>query len=331
MTEHKRMGRVVTIWVTAFLLLTVAAVAGIMLVNQKVFGPQHLVTQLHQSITAGEGGKALGLLGAKVPAGNALLLDGEGLRNSAEPIKDFSIVSVIEVPGEEDSVDVTAGYEVFGAKKTIAYRLHRTHREWLFFDRWAFDQTTLPVVMVSADTSTQVTVNGLDSPLAQGKATLPVFAPAVVDASFSTKNFQARPKSLLVSAPTSKARKIDLVTEPSQSLIDAIDTKLRTYLDGCADEQVLMPAGCPMSYDTHARVNAESISWDITSYPTPELIAYDGRWILRPLEVGTRLKLTEQDLATGAYQERTIDGKFGFTAPIKVNTTTMSVTPISAG
>lgn len=331
MTAQKRLARVVTIWVAAFFLLAVAAVAGIMFVNTKFFGPQNLVTELHQSLSAGEGGKALGLLGAKVPAGNALLLDGAGLRNSTEPIKDFVVVSVAKVPGEKDSADVTAGYEVFGSPKTITYRLHRTHREWLFFDRWAFAPTTLPVVKVSADTTTEVIVNGLESPLKKGKQTLPVFAPAVVDASFTTQNFQARPKSTLVEGPAAKPEKIDLVTEPSTELISAIDAKLRSYLDGCTSQQVLMPAGCPMSYDTHARVSADSIKWDITSFPQPEVTAYDGRWILRPLEVGTRLHLTEQDLVTGEFNERQIDATFGFTAQIKVNTTTFSLTPVTAG
>lgn len=331
MTDQKRMQRVLTIWVTAFVLLLAAAVAGIMLVNQKVFGPQALVNELYGHLVAGEGGKALGLLGAEVPAGNAVLLDGEGLKNSIAPIKKFGVSEVSDVPGEKDSVEVTANYEVFGSEKSVTYQLHRAGRDWLFFDRWAFDATTLPVVTVSADTTTQIKVNGLDSPLAKGTQTLPVFAPSVVDASFSTPNFQSRAKSVLVNNPRAKPKKVELLTEPTDELIAAIDAKLRTYLDDCAEQNVLMPTGCPMSYRTNSRVNADSIKWSISSYPKPVLTAYDGAWILRPLEVGTRLTLTEQDLVTGKYKEREVDDKFGFTARIEVNTTTFSLTPVTSG
>ena len=85
-----------------------------------------------------------------------------------------------------------------------------------------------------------------------------------------------------------------------------------------------------MSHETHARVSADSIKWDITSYPVPEVNAYDGDWILRSLEVGTRLRLTEQDLVTGEFKERQIDSTFGFTQQLKVNTTTFSLTPVTA-
>lgn len=184
---------------------------------------------------------------------------------------------------------------------------------------------------MSADTTTEVRVNGLDSPLKKGNQTLPVFAPSVVDASFATKNFQARPKSILVGAPHAKPVEIDLITEPSEEFISAIDTQLRSYLDGCASQQVLMPSGCPMSYETHARVNADSIKWEITSYPKPEVNSYDGNWILRPLEVGTRLRLTEQDLVSGEFKDRQIDATFGFTQRLEANTTTFSLTPVTGG
>ena len=68
----------------------------------------------------------------------------------------------------------------------LSFALHRTGKEWLFFDRWAFDVEQLPTVDVRADTTNEIVVNGFPAPLAEGRTTLPVLLPAVVEAeSFS--------------------------------------------------------------------------------------------------------------------------------------------------
>lgn len=330
MSERLSPTRVAAIWAAALVLFAVAAITVISLVNHKVFGPEQLVKQLQTHLVAGEGSKALGLLQATVPKGNALLLDGEGLRAASADIKDFTIGAPEPVPGNGNIVEVPTRYSVHGVEQHTNYKLRSTGREWLFFEQWEFVPSTLPTVQISANTTNEVDINSLPAPLTKGSAVIPVFAPAVVNASFKTPNFAASSRGLVVSDLAAKGTKVKLRTEPTKALLDEVNKQITTYLDACASQQVLMPSNCPMSYSTSARVRSDSIHWNILDYPAADIVAYDGGWVLTPLTVKTKLNLTEQNLRTGELTDRTVEDSFGFTAVLKVSTTKASVTPVAS-
>lgn len=318
--------KVVALWVASLMTVAVAGILSVAWVNQRVLGPDRLVAEYFDLLRAGEGGLALGLVGAEVPDGNAILLDGAGLRASVAPIRDFRIAET-DLLGEGHAA-VTSTYSVDGEEYRTVFRLRQSGRDWLFFDRWAFETPELPALRVSADTTSEVTVNGIESPLAKGAQHFPLLLPAVVQAGYEDKYFEAEPKTRVVdAAATAQREPLDLVTQPTRRLVEDIDRQIREYVDGCAEQQVLKPAGCPLTYDTNARVAADTIDWDITEYPSAQVGAYDGGWVLRPLEVGTTLTLEEQDLMTGFTEEKTITESFGFTATLDVDARTVRVTP----
>ena len=306
------------------------AFAAIALVNHNTFGPAQKVNELHRHLSHGDGAAALGLLQATVPKGNALLLDGEGLKAASAAVKDFTVGKPEEVAGAEDRAAVTASYSIHGVQQETTYQLERTGRSWLFFENWSIVPSTLPTVAISANTTNEVVVNSRPVPLVKGKTTVPVFVPAVIDTSFATPNFRADSRGLAVTGFSKKATEVKLRTQPTKKLLDEVNKQITEYLDSCAKQQVLMPAGCPMSYSTSARVRSDSIHWSILDYPSAEIVAYDGSWALRPLAVKARLEVTEQDLRTGRYTEQTVDDSFGFTAALEANTTKVRVTPVSS-
>lgn len=329
MSERLSPTRVAAIWAAALVVLAVIAFAAITLANHRVFGPAQKVEELQSHLTQGEGAAALGLLNAKVPKGNALLLDGEGLKAASADIKEFTVGKPEGVAGSKDVVTVMASYSVHGGKQQTTYKLERTGRHWMFFDEWSFVPATLPTVAISANTTNEVVVNSQPAPLVKGKTNVPVFVPAVIDTGFTTAHFSADSRGLAVTEFAKKPTAVKLRTKPTKKLYDEVNKQLAGYLDTCAKQQVLMPAGCPMSYSTSARVRSESIHWSILDYPSAEIVAVDGSWALRPLRVKTRLEVTEQDLRTGRYTENTVDKGFGFTADLNVSTTKVRVTPVS--
>lgn len=330
MSERLFPTRVAAIWAAALVVLAVMAFAAITLVNHNVFGPAQQVKELQGHLSKGEGAAALGLLNAKVPKGNALLLDGEGLKASMADVQDFTLDKPEVVPGNEDLATVTAHYSIHGVEQHTDYSLHRTGTQWLFFDQWEFIPTTLPTVAIFANTTNEVVVNSLPAPLVKGKTNVPVFVPAVIDTSFATTNFSADSRGLAVTAFTKDPAEVKLRTQPTKKLLDEVNKEIAAYLDSCTEQQVLMPSGCPMSYSTTARVRSDSIHWSVLDYPSPKIVSFDGSWALRPLKVKVRLELTEQDLRTGRYTEQTVDESFGFTAVLKASTTKVSVTPVSS-
>lgn len=321
--------RVLALWLAALMVLAIAAVVTITLVNQKVFGPEKQVSTYFGMLRDGEGGQALGLLDPASPQGNGLLLDGEALQAAVKPIEGFTVHQAREVT--EGKVEVTTTYQVDGKDHETVFHLTRTGKDWLFFDRWAFAATDLPEVTVSADTTNAVQVNGQTAPLTKGVAKLPVFLPAVVESSYRDKYFQGPKRRVVVdSASAAGTDGLQLTTQPTGKLVKDIDTQLHRYLDDCAQQQVLKPAGCPLSYDTEARVSSDSIHWTITQYPKVEIGPYDGGWVLRPLQVGTSLNLVEQNLMTGAKTENTVEHDFGFTAKLELSGDSVTVTPVVA-
>ncbi|MGL3807049.1 hypothetical protein ACSYDW_13225 [Paeniglutamicibacter sp. R2-26] len=330
MSERLSPTRVAGIWAAALVLLAVAAVSVIVLVNHTVFGPGQKVKDLQTHLAAGEGAAALGLLNATVPEGNGLLLDGDGLRAASAEVKDFTVGKPEPVPGSGNVVQVTASYTVHGTQQQTNYSLQSLGRDWLFFDHWDFVPSILPTVDISASITNAVDVNGLPAPLDHGRTSVPVIAPAVVTAGFETPNFAADSRGIAVTDPNAQGTALKLRTEPTKALVEEVNGQIKKYLDECAGQQVLMPASCPMSHTTSARVRSDSIHWSIMDYPKAEIVAYNGQWALRPLTVKTRLKLTEQDLRTGAYAERSIDAGFGFTAQLEAGTTKARVVPVAS-
>ncbi|GAA1497165.1 hypothetical protein [Paeniglutamicibacter kerguelensis] len=330
MSERLSPTRVAAIWAAALVLLAVAAVSVIILVNHTVFGPGQKVRDFQAHLAAGEGAQALGLLNATVPEGNGLLLDGDGLRAASADVKDFTVGKPEPIPGSGKVVQVTASYTVHGTAQQTSYSLQSAGRRWLFFDRWAFVPSILPAVEVSANTTNAVDINAMPAPLENGRTTVPVFAPSVINAGFETPNFAADSRGMVVTDPNAQGTEVKLRTEPTKALVEEVNGQIKKYLDDCASQQVLMPASCPMSYSTSARVNADSIHWSILEYPQAEIVPYNGEWALRPLTVKTRLKVTEQDLRTGASAERSIDEDFGFTAELQASTTKARVVPVAS-
>ncbi len=254
MSERLSPTRVAAIWAAALVLLAVVAASVIILVNHTVFGPGQKVRELQAHLAAGEGAQALGLLNATVPEGNGLLLDGDGLRAASAEIKDFTVGKPEPIPGSGKVVRVTASYTVHGTAQQTSYSLRSDGRRWLFFDRWGFVPSILPTVEVSASTTNEVDINALPAPLENGKTTVPVFAPAVVNAGFETPNFVADSRGIAVTDPNAQGTAVKLRTEPTKALVDEVNGQIKKYLDDCASQQVLMPASCPMSYSTSARV-----------------------------------------------------------------------------
>lgn len=309
----------------ALMLVIVAGAMTIAVTNARVFGPGPAVDAYMQTLAAGDGATALGHLGLEAPDGNGLMLSGDPLRASAAAIGDYEIE---ETSQEGDRASVRVSYGIDGRRHHADFRLTRTGRDWLFFDEWRIQLGKLPVVEVNASNTTDINVNGAESPVAAGKQEFPVLPPAVLTASFEEEYFRAGETSRIVDAYDDADEPLRLVSEPTEALTDEVSSRLREYLDGCAEQQVLMPTGCPLAYDTGARVDPATIDWEITQYPDVEITAFDGGWVLRPLEVDVNLELVEQDLATGATEEVDVTETYTFTANLDLSSSKVSVEPV---
>ncbi|QWC09787.1 hypothetical protein KKR91_15195 [Arthrobacter jiangjiafuii] len=317
--------KAVATWLLALMLTIAAAVVVIYFVNAKAYGPQHQVSSYFSALKEGDGERALGLLAAKVPAGNPALLDGEALKASTAGLE------ILEI-GEPSSagqnrVDIEVRYSLGGEEAQSTYRLDRTGREWLFFDQWSFVPSTLPTVTVLSPSQRQAALNGVPVSLPQERTTFSAFYPSRPEVSYTSEFFAAPPSAAVLAGPLD-TKELTLATEATEALTGAVDAELRTFLDGCASTQDrLAPPGCPFFHFTDNKVELP-ITWEITEYPVVSIRPVSGSWVLSPLTGKARVKTTQTDLFSGAKSPLEAETDFSFGAQLAVGTDGVSVTPL---
>lgn len=311
-------------WLLILLLAIAAAIVTISVVNSSTFGPQQTVRNYLAALHAGDGAKALGLLQARVPGANAVALNGPALAKSQEALKDVTVGTPLNSTDGKKTVAV--GYTVDGTELSTDFTLVKGPKHWLFFDSWTLAPTTLPILSVSVVNANQASVNGVAVNMPDGKNSFAVFYPGHYETEYRSQFFTAPPVTRTVTGPSAAIPAVVLATGPTSELLSQVDTTIHNYLDACAKQGVLMPAGCPMSAVTNNRV-VSPITWTILEYPEVAISPYGGRWILAPMQFKAQLEYQEQSLFTGLTAPVKSVQQFGFTAKLAITDTTVTVTP----
>ncbi|EMY33984.1 hypothetical protein D477_012101 [Arthrobacter crystallopoietes BAB-32] len=309
-----------------FMLAVAAAVVTIVLVNQKVYSPQHQVRAYFDALKDGDGSRALGLLNSTVPDANAALLDGAPLKQSVAEIEDLEVGDPVVL--DADRVEVPANYTIEGTPHTTSFELERSGTSWMFFDQWSFVPTKLPTVEVGVVNENEASLNGTRVALPEGKNEFAVFYPGSFEAHFTSEFFAAPVvESVLTEPEQSSGARLSLETKATEKLIDEVDKQVRAFLDGCAEQAVLQPTGCPFSAAMD-RVRDDSIDWEITEYPKIAINPSRGSWVMEPLVGTAKLNVVEIDLFTGVAHPRALEEEFNFTGSLAVNDGNVTLTPV---
>lgn len=317
--------RVAAMWLFGLLLSIAAAVITIQLVNTNLYGPQQPVRDYLQALQDGDGSRALGLLGASVPNASPALLDGEALKTAASGLSEIQVGNPTTL--DNGQVRITVSYQLGDQGHSSDFLLEPVGVQWMFFHKWKFLPTSLPVMDVSVVNQTEATINGVAVPMPDGRNTFSLFYPGSYEAGFQNKLFSANPNTVVVDSPVSKPAPITLSTEPSAELVGQVDGALKQFVDRCAQQKGLKPAGCPLSYDTSNQLTSE-INWSIVEYPKAKISAYNGSWVVSPLTFKARAQFQEKSYATGAVANVDKTQNYYFTAKLAIKGDQVSVTPV---
>lgn len=325
MERTDRVLKAVGAWLFLILLSVAAAAVTIALVNKYQYGPETDVKAYFEALQAGDGAAALGALNAEVPDSNAALLDGEPLEVAAETLDD---VSISTVSSSGDQAVVRADYTLDGQEHSSEFTLHPADTQWGFFTVWDFDRTTLPTMHVTMAGSTSVDINGESVALTDSARDFAVFYPGVYTGSFTSAMVTAEPERTLVTDPGTQAD-LELVASPSDELTSQVSGQIKTYLDNCAGQDTLYPAGCPFSYEFTGRV-LDDVQWSITEYPEPE-VRLGGptadRWTLMDAPGTAKIEFTSVNLFDGKTSKVSEDVPFTFKGDLVVTEDKATVTP----
>ena len=325
MERTDRVLKAVGAWLFLILLSVAAAAVTIALVNKYQYGPETDVKAYFEALQAGDGAAALGALNAEVPDSNAALLDGEPLEAAAETLDD---VSISTVSSSGDQAVVRADYTLDGQDHSSEFTLHPADTQWGFFTVWDFDRTTLPTMHVTMAGSTSVDINGESVALTDSARDFAVFYPGVYTGSFTSAMVTAEPERTLVTDPGTQAD-LELVASPSDELTSQVSGQIKMYLDNCAGQDTLYPAGCPFSYEFTGRV-LDDVQWSITEYPEPE-VRLGGptadRWTLMDAPGTAKIEFTSVNLFDGKTSKVSEDVPFTFKGDLVVTEDKATVTP----
>lgn len=321
--------RIAAAWLLVLMLAVAGGIVAINVVNNSLASPQQPVREYLDALQKGEGEKALGLLSASVPQSNAAMLDGTALQTATARI------SGIRYGDAEDrgnnQVMVPIEYTIDGSALRTEFLLERSGTEWLFFHKWALVPAALPVLDVTVVNASEATLNGVPVNMPNGRNTFAVFYPGEYEASLAGQYFSAAPTKATVSGRDVPVAPLNLMTEATDGLKDAVGGKVNEFLDTCADtadkQQQLQP-DCPFYHTTNNRVIDGTIDWSITEYPAISIEPFGGRWVVAPLNGKARIEAQQVDLFTGAVTYLNTVHDFSFTARLDIDADTVKVTPL---
>lgn len=325
MEQTDRVLKAVGAWLFLIVLSVAAAAVTIALVNKYQYGPETDVKAYFDALQAGDGAAALGALNAEVPDSNAALLDGEPLEAAAEKLDD---VEISTVSSTSDQAVVRADYTLDGQEHSSEFTLHPADTQWGFFTVWDFDRTTLPTMHVTMAGSTAVDINGESVALTDSARDFAVFYPGIYTGSYTSPMVTAEPEQTLVTDPDAETD-LTLDASPSDELKSQASEQIKTYLDTCAEQDTLYPAGCPFSYEFSGRVQ-DSVKWSIIEYPTTE-IRLSGpnvdRWGLMDAPGTAKIEFTSVNLLDGKTSQVSEEVPFTFKGTLEVTEEEATVTP----
>ncbi len=321
--------RIAAAWLLVLMLAVAGGIVAVNVVNNSLASPQQPVREYMDALQKGEGEKALGLLSASVPQSNAAMLDGTALQTATARI------SGIRYGDAEDrgnnQVMVPIEYTIDGSELRTEFLLERSGTEWLFFHKWALVPAALPVLDVTVVNASEATLNGVPVNMPNGRNTFAVFYPGEYEASLAGEYFSAAPTKATVSGRDVPVAPLNVMTEATDGLKDAVGSKVNEFLDTCADtadkQQQLQP-DCPFYHTTNNRVIDGTIDWSITEYPTISVEPFGGRWVMAPLNGKARIEAQQVDLFTGAVTSLNTVHDFSFTARLDIDADTVKVTPL---
>lgn len=316
-------------WLLGLMLAVAGAVFAVNLVNNTVASPQQPVREYLDALHDGDGGKALGILRASVPAGNAAMLDGTALKTAASRFANVSFGAAEERSGNQ--VMVPMEYTIDGSRLRTEFLLEKTGTEWLFFNTWAFVPSRLPTVDITVVNASEATVNGVAVNMPNGRNSFAVFYPGEYEASLNGEYFAAPATRATVTSRDAAVAPLNLLTQATKALKDDVGAKVREFLDSCAAEAVkqqkLQP-DCPFYFASNNVVKDGSIKWTVTGYPEVSIEPFDGRWVVSPLDGKAKVEALQQNSFTGAWFPLNAEVDFSFTTRLDVSGDTIKVTPL---
>lgn len=315
--------RVILLWSFLGALLLLAFAAAIGAVQRTYYSPTGFVTAYVDAIAAHDVRSALAMPGA-APSKAALRRAGlpedasaELLRSDVLPhLTDIAVQSDRTLSSGEHSITVRARAD--GHPVTAVFTVRRSGSVLGLLPTWSFSTTPLTIAHVTVAHAETFTIGGHTvSPRAADPdqpedafsvaADYLLLAPGRYELGHSSAYLKA--DTAVVVGNPGRVVETTVDAQPNAAFTRDVQKQLNGFLDECAAQQVLQPAGCPFGVVIDDRVQGVP-TWSVVSYPPVQLQAGPTAWMMENGQGVAHLSVTVQSLFDGSVQQRESDEQF---------------------
>jgi hypothetical protein len=288
------MRRVVGMWAALFALLAVSFGLVVAALNATLFSPGGFARSYLEALARHDVPGALELAGVS-PTERDVLLD----RNALGRLTDIRQRSDQRLPDGTHRVEFE--YRTDAGPGRTAFVLEPAGTRFGVFGSWHFAESPLAQVELTVRHDPRFDVNGLQVVGAANEPrTYRVFTPGAYEFGHRSTFLQAEPVEVAVTEPAAVSEvRVDVAA--NEHFVDEVQEELDDYLDGCAEQRVLLPTGCPFGKEVANRIESEPI-WEMSEYPPVTLQpAMDpGTWFMPPTDAAARLRVDIRSLFDGS-------------------------------
>lgn len=313
----------VLLWSGLGVLLVAAFLAALGAVQRAYYSPEGFVSAYLSSLASHDLPAALSMPGA-APTKAALTQAGLPTGASVELLRSdllptFSDIRVDSAPASGGRRTVTAHLLADGRPITTTFVVRQTGAVLGLLPTWTFSTTPVGVAHITVAHAQTFTVGGHTVNPRAADPSQPVSAfsvaadylvpaPAVYELDHTSTYLQA--ESVRVQAAPGRVVDVTVDTKPNADFTAAVQKELDGFLDECAKQQVLQPAGCPFGVVIDDRVQGAP-TWKMVQYPAVNLVPGTTSWTMSQAVGIVHLSVTVQSIFDGTVEHRESDEKFG--------------------
>ncbi|GIT78544.1 hypothetical protein LLS1_02130 [Leifsonia sp. LS1] len=321
--ESGRRVRTLIVWSGIGLLLLVALFAAFGAVQRTYYSASGFVAGYMQTLAARDVAAALGMPGA-APTSAALKQAGLPSSASRELLRADLLPRIADIRVVSDRTrssgvhDVTVQATSDGHAVSATFAVEQSGSVLGILPLWRFATTPLTVAHITVAHAQDFTIA---SHTVDPRAAAPdqpanafsvaadylMFAPGRYVLGHTSRYLDAAPAVVLAAPARTVETTVD--AQPTQAFTDAVQKQLNAFLDQCATQQVLQPAGCPFGVEIDDRVQGAP-AWTMATYPAVHLSAGATAWTMDQAVGVAHLSVTVQSLFDGTIDQRESDERF---------------------
>ncbi|MEU4473020.1 M48 family metalloprotease [Micromonospora sp. NPDC023888] len=272
--------------VGALMLVACVGTGGLGVVQWAFFRPQATVDGYFSALADRDSDAALGFLSDQSGGTDrkllAQLLRGDGYRPPTD-------VEITKLDRDGDSATATVTYRLAGERRTTTVDLRRDEEATLgLFHGWRVSGGLTPLDSPIAGPGAQL--NGVALPgAAEGPAL--VLLPGEYTATGPASALSETPSETVAVGPGQGSATLQLAPVLKPAAGEAVEARVRAWLDECAKQTVVAPPGCPFRYYGGS---AQKVTWKILEYPqiTVELTGPASAQVATPTEAEGKVQVS---------------------------------------